>query len=482
MRRHFIATSLITLFGLSLPGCKSYQARPLLPQEVVAGVERARHFMGEQDRGAESGTAAHARPPIFSFTQATELMARNSPAIRQAQAEYDTALALAKVKTPLPNPAIEAGPKFGFGPDVMRRAVEPFGSIGFSIPTGKRLKRQDELNRMSAEMALVEAIAKHRELYLDLRRLYSRLALGRARIASRKGIVESAAKSVSLTKRLGEAGQTTALDLSLLEVEYARIQTDSISSEKELLFIEGELSELIGVHSDYFQTLPDPALPEMPGQILSIKELQEILVKNHPELARLRASYEVSERQLRLEIAKQFPDFHIGPSAEGDINDRKTILGLTLGIDIPAFDRNQQNIATSLKRRDEIRVKYEAAANKALATLDRAWRSYNLSIEKLKLLKIVSEKASASVELARKSLEAGATDALRFLETERAQRAILIDAIDTELAVREAWIETEQAVGFPLLAFPGERAEALPPLPDMPSGSQSLPSEEKQPK
>ena len=68
---------------------------------------------------------------------------------------------------------------------------------------------------------------------------------------------------------------------------------------------------------------------------------------NHPELARLRARYEAAEAALRLEISKQFPDLRIGPSAAGDSGDKKTVLGLALGIALPIFDRNQQAIAAA---------------------------------------------------------------------------------------------------------------------------------------
>lgn len=189
------------------------------------------------------------------------------------------------------------------------------------------------------------------------------------------------------------------------------------------------------------------------------------MVANHPELARLRAQYEVAEAELRLEVAKQYPDFHFGPSFERETGEKKTVLGLTLGIDIPLFDRNQQGIASSKKRREEIRTKYEAAANRALASLEKTWRSIQLVNEKLKLLKnTLLPKANADLELARKSLETGATDALRFLETERGQRAVLIEALDTELSVREAWVDLEQAVGLPLVLFPGEKKETVPEL------------------
>ena len=415
---------------------------------------------------AADGILADATPP-FTFSRAVELMSANSPALREANSEYQTAMVLTKIKTPLPNPAFEAGPRYGFGPDVGNvRPFIPFGSLGFTIPTGKRLKRQDELNQVLAEVAYVEAQAKHRELYLELRKLYSRLMLARARSVSRESLAESAEKSVSLGKRLAEAGQATSLDTGLLELEYGRARTDSMNAGIEIASIEGEMSELVGVNAEHFKGVPESTLPGG-TDLMSRPELLKVLIFNHPQLARLRARYEAAERELHLEIAKQYPDFHFGPSFEGDAGARKHTIGLTLGIDIPVFDRNQQAVATALQRREEVRTKYETAANKALSALDQALRKFTLATEKLKFLKSeLQPKARSNVELAKKSLEAGAGDALRFLETERAERSITIDVIESELNAREAWVDIEQAVGYPLTVFPGEKPNDFPTLPE----------------
>ncbi|MCZ7645691.1 MAG: TolC family protein [Planctomycetota bacterium] len=450
----------LVLLGAS-SGCMKYSPAPLVPDEVVQRVEISRQQPdGDPAKAAESG------PQVFDFPRAVEWMATHGPALKEARAEFETARALAKVKTPLPNPALEIGPNYGFGPDVAKLyRVQPFGSIGFTIPTAGKRRKQDELNRVRAELLFIQMQAKHRELYLGLRLLYSQWILTRERLEARKKIAESAEKSANMSKKLVQGGFANALDLGLLELEAARIRTEALDAERELAAVEGEMSETIGVNAGQFMAPPEPALPAIPEATQEIAELREIMVANHPELARLRAQYEVAEAELRLEVAKQYPDFHFGPSFERETGEKKTVLGLTLGIDIPLFDRNQQGIASSKKRREEIRTKYEAAANRALASLEKTWRSIQLVNEKLKLLKnTLLPKANANLELARKSLETGATDALRFLETERGQRAVLIEALDTELSVREAWVDLEQAVGLPLVLFPGEKKETVPEL------------------
>lgn len=446
---------LAVALSICLLGCTKYQARPLMPRDLVLAMERERR---EPAEGLRADASPGFAPAPLSFTRTAELLAAHGPALRQSRAEYQTALALARVKTPLPNPALEAGPQFGFGPDVssMHR-LQPFGSLGFSIPTGKRRKHQDELHRAAAEMARVELQAGYRESYMELRKFYSRLALARSRLAARKAIVDSMERTATLTRRQIEAGQASALELGLTELDLARVKAEILGVEREIVGHAADLSQLVGVHADFFKDLPDPALPEALAESPGYEDLREKMIAQHTQLGRIRARYEMVEHELKLEVSKQYPDFHIGPSFERDVGERKNVLGLTLGIELPLFDRNQQAIATASQRREEIRVKYMASANKALAALDKAWRSYSLAVERMKLFKsTVLPQAEKNTELARKALAAGTLDSLKVLDAERAQRGAVLEALETELAVREAWIEIEAAVGFPLLRFPGE--------------------------
>jgi outer membrane protein TolC len=260
--------------GLCLVGCQRYQPAPLSPEEVVLDVAQERKDVEDAP---------------FTFVRATALMARHGPSLKESRAEYETVLAIAKVKTPLPNPALGIGPQYGFGPDVDDYRLRPFASIGFAIPTGPRRSRQDDMNRLSAELALVGMQATHRELYLGLRRLYAEWILTRSRLSTRKTLAEAAEKSLTTGRKLAETGFASPLDMGLLELETARVRSEILNARRELAGIEGELSETLGVQAGLFQAPPDPALPELPQDDVALQTLTAWMLANHPALARLRA-------------------------------------------------------------------------------------------------------------------------------------------------------------------------------------------------
>lgn len=467
-------TVAVCVFLLAIfTGCQSYRRKPLDTGEIFRQVDLER-------RQSYSGSVHDAQPAVpaapLGFGQAADCLSRNGPSLREARAEYETALAAAKLKTPLPNPGLEVGPNFGFGPDIGDvNRVQPFGSLGFSIPLGKRLRRQDELNRAVAERARVEWILRHREAFLELRALYANWALSLSRLKEMKLVAESAERSVQVGRSGVAAGFATALDVGMLEIEAARTQLSALEAEDHRAEVEAALAELLGIHTDRLATAPDDALPKLPDQIPNEDELKQWMLAHHPELARLRADYEASERGLRLEISRQYPDFHFGPSYDGETGEKKIVLGLTLGLELPLFDRNQQGIATATLKREELRIKYTAAAHRALARLDRARKGCQWATERQRLLaSTLRPHAKAQLDLAARSLEAGASDALHFLDAERSYRSVVAESLEAEVSVYQTWIALEQAVGLPILSFEsGVESE----LPETPQAAESAPEE-----
>jgi outer membrane protein TolC len=394
-------------------------------------------------------------------------MLENGPGVQEAIAAYRTSLARASVDTPLPNPSLEVGPEFGFGSDVMTRRIAPFGALGIVIPLGGRLGRTDDLHRIRAEVARIDGVARHRELYLQLRRSYAALFIARQRREVRREILGAATVSVVSVRRLVDAGQGTAIDVALFQLEKGRAEAKLIDTEVEETDAAAKLASLVGVHPSLFASLPEDPLPDPLAELPTLEMVKAGLVVHHPELGRLRARYEESEAALRLEVAKQYPDFHIGPSIGGETGENKTTIGLTLGIDLPIFDRNQQAIAEADGRREESRVRYEAAARRALVEIERAHRNLALAVRGLRLLQgTVLPEARSSVDLARRSLEAGSGDALRFIDAERSYREILIQVLDAELATHDAWRELELATGKPLVLFPSEEFRSAGKAPE----------------
>lgn len=461
-------TRMIFIFCSALvgAGCQSYQPQPLVPLEILDEVERARDLL---DIDVASGASADGAATDRGFLRAAQWMSAFSPALKEARAAFDRAHAVAGIDTPWPNPTLSAGPAMGsrLDPGGGSRRVQPLVEFGFAIPLSGRLGYTDDLNRATAQSAHVALVAEHRRSYLELRALYADWVLARKNVSVQNEILESARRSLALTGRLIDAGSATALDLGLMELEVARREMMLLDTRSAEVKIEERLSSLIGVSFGQLQNVFHETLPALDAPIPHRGSAQTILVANHPELAALRAAYEVAERELRLEIAKQYPDLELGPFFEGDPGERKKVWGLTIGITLPLFDRNEQAIAAAEKQRDAVRVAYEAALNRQLAALESALARYGLAREKSALLEtVIVPRAKNNLDVALQSIKAAAIDSLKYLDVERALRSAISDALQAESAIRHALNDIEQAIGIPLGYFPGEEAVDFPLLPE----------------
>ncbi len=107
---------------------------------------------------------------------------------------------------------------------------------------------------------------------------------------------------------------------------------------------------------DAFGTAP-PAPPA--------SDAQREAVFHRADLLASLAEYAAAESALQLEVARQYPDIHLGPGYTYDTGTNKIGFGLA-GITLPVFDQNQGGIAQAEAKRKE------AAARLALG--NEAWK------------------------------------------------------------------------------------------------------------
>ncbi|MBI4881109.1 MAG: TolC family protein [Planctomycetes bacterium] len=442
-------------------GCVSYQAEPLVPAEILAEIERTRGAAGPAAGSAEETAAV-----TPDLARAAAWLLDFGPTPAEARAEADAARALAETSTPLPNPRIAAGPLLGYdlAPGATG-ALQPFVEFGFSVPLSGRRARQDEIHDLEASLAETRLLTEHRRAYLELRELLGSRVLARRRLALQIEAVESARKSLALTQRLLEAGGAGSLDVGLMEIEATEQEGALLALREREANAAAALAGLVGVRADRLgepsAELELPLLAALPDLVAA----KEILVENHLDLAVLRERHALAEKELRLEVARQYPDLDVGASWEGDPGDTKKVLGLTLGIELPLFDRNEQGIAVAAGRRAALRAAYAAALSQALAALEGAYATHALAGERRRLIEsVMLPRAEANLDLAFRSIQAGTLDALKYLEVERRVRALRAAALAADEDLFRALSAIERLIGRPLALLPGEAAAGFPQI------------------
>lgn len=449
MKAFFFLVYLIVISQLY--GCVKYEKKELIPREVFKEIELLRNSPSDQAKGN------------LTFSQSAAIMSNQNLQLKTVLAEYEVYRNIADISTPLPNPSIEVGANFASPFSSISKSVVPFAAIGFTIPLGGKLKKNDALNKAKALRALVETQILHRKLYLQLRESFiSLITLKQKKLLQEK--INTSTNLLEKTLNLQrEAGGFDLLDIGIVELNNLQIKTNQFEWELEFKEELAQFSILLGVDNSMAEMVDINELPARKNTLPDFEKLKETMIDNHFSLATLRYDYEIAEKSLCLEISKQYPDISFGAEHEQEISDKSNLIGLRLGINIPLFDRNQQGISQALKERELVKKSYEQTVNEALATLKKEFDQLTVQMEKNKFIQeVILKKAELNLNLVEKNLKIGAVDILKYLEVLRTYHEVSISALNSERDLLMAWVNIEKTIGFPILVFPNEGTFQLP--------------------
>ncbi len=364
-------------------GCATFHAQPLHPTETAAAFE-ARRLTDPGLRAFlehELGRPVDPWPPAsWDLPLLTLAAAYYQPDLRVARATWQAATAGVQTAGARPNPSVSLAPQFV-------RNVEPgispwvFGP-SFDLPietAGKRGHRIAKARHLSeaARFHLAEAAWKVRsQLRSRLLDLYfasqAEAVMERQQTAQARYLAaleeQQTAGAVSPTMM---AQTHVAMDRTLLALGDARQRSlEAATLCAQALGVSTRALQEAVLSFDWVETLADePAADELKRQALL----------RRPDLLAALEDYAASQANLQLEIAKQYPDLHLGPGYTWDQGTEKWSVGLSLSL--PLLDRNQGPIAEAKAGCAASAARFEALQAAVLGELDRASAGYHTALE-----------------------------------------------------------------------------------------------------
>jgi len=204
---------------------------------------------------------------------------------------------------------------------------------------------------------------------------------------------------------------------------------------------------LEGVKIDYSLTTTLP-----PG--LTEPEARRVALTSRSDIRGALADYAAAEDDLKLEIAKQYPDVHLGPGYQYNQGDNQWLLGLT--VELPVLNQNQGPIASAEAKRRLAAAKFLALQSQVISDIDRAVAGYRLAQSQagagMQLLAAEQQQASATEEQA----EAGAVDQVETLGAQLELASANLLQLDNDTSVQRARGALEDALQYPLDSLTAE--------------------------
>jgi outer membrane protein TolC len=187
-------------------------------------------------------------------------------------------------------------------------------------------------------------------------------------------------------------------------------------------------------------------------QDLTAPEIRRQAVLNRADVRGALAEYAASQSALQLEIAKQYPDLHLGPGYELDQTDNKWSLGVTL--ELPVLNHNQGPVAEAKAKRQEAAAHFLTVQTTAIAEIDSALAGYDAALQKSATATALLDDLRKQLDSAHAQAQAGETEPLTLANAEAEYAAGAQNQLDAVVKAQAALGQLEDAGQSPLTLLP----------------------------
>ncbi len=439
-RRSFLscagAAGVALLLGL-LPGCTTqrYEARPLSPENTATAWaarslndEGLRHFLA-QNLGREP---APWPLPQWDFETLSWVAFYYQPSLEVARAQWDVARSAIQTASARPNPTLTLTP----GYDTNASGTSPWFpaiNVDFLLETARKRGHRTAIEQFNAEEARLNVLASAWEVRSELRRALIDLATAERKTAL---LHQQAALQQELSTRLEQrfaAGAIAAFEVSVARTALIKAEAAAADAERQAPLARNRLAGVLGVPLAALEGVKfDDLLSARPLRLApaDLAAARRQSLQSRADVLGALAHYEASQAALQLELARQYPDFHIGPGYQYDLGENKWSLALSL--ELPLFNHNQGPIAEAEARRRQAAAEFTVAQAKAIAEIDGAAATQAAAIEQLAHMRRLRDELQKQIALVQARLDAGDADRVE-LQSSRidlaASDATFLDAV-----------------------------------------------------
>lgn len=444
------------IFGIILlAGCAHFQPQPDSPQKTAAQLESCRLDDESLKRFLQQNLGYKLKnwpETSWNLPQLTLVAFYFHPSLEVARDQWFVTQAALKTAGAKPNPSVSVTP--GYDSQIPGNYSPWYVPVTFDLPietAGKRGKRIAEAEAISesARWNFVSAIWRIRSgvraSLLDLKLFEQRTDLLRKQFSAQQQIVK-------LLEQRFDAGEISRPELTAAQIALNKMQLDLSGALSKKSDARSHLAEALGLSEvalDGEELDFDFSTPEVMN--LTSADARKLALRSRADILGALADYAAAEADLRLEIAKQYPDLHFGPGYawnSGNAGDNQWSLGLTL--ELPILDQNQGPIAEAEARRKLAAAKFVELQSQVTGEIDRAVAGWRAAEEQLKTGKELLMSEQQQQKSAQAQLEVGTADQLDSLNAQLELDSTSLAQLENESQLQQALGQLEDALQSPL--------------------------------
>jgi outer membrane protein TolC len=439
--------AVVALFGW---GCAHFDPQPLDVAKTASDFDQRRLDTPELRAFLETNLSPVAAWPLpqWTFEQLALTALYYQPKLDVARARLSSARAAEITAGARPNPTVGVTPEYNFN---AASGVSPWiATVQFDVPietAGKRGHRIERARQLS-EASRFDLVSVAWEVRSTVRSAWLELCDAVQQTNLFVHQVESQQRVLAALETKLNLGAATASDIAPVRVALARTRKDLADTLVQMDEAQARLAAALAVLVK--SLLPAAALTgDMALRpLLPAYEARRRALTARADMLASLAGYAAAETALKLEIARQYPDLHLGTGYQFDQGENKWALGLS--VEIPVLNRNQGPIAETEANRSEAAARVLALQARIIGEVDRAvtvWQGAQTRLTALEELRAAQKARLSSLQA---QFEAGAVEVLdvRLAEVELATDELL--HWNARLKALRALGDVEDAAQFPL--------------------------------
>jgi outer membrane protein, heavy metal efflux system len=406
-------------------------------------------------------------PQSLDLEGLTVLALYFSPDLDEARSRLavaDAAITTARVR---PNPSAVGGAGYTdaeASPYAFQLNLEiPFETAGKRQYRTRRAQQLAEAERFS----LAESAWRIRS---HLRAVLADHVISSRELDQRRAEAQIRQEIVAIYERRLEVGEISTPFVTSARTDLSRVQLEIEQLQGRIAETRAAIAGIVGLSASALSNvqfvLSDVEKPPT-EQVLNIQSVQKTGLTNRLDVQRLLSEYAAADSDLRLQVARQYPDIALAPGysfGEGSIN--TYLLGPSLIL--PLFDRNRGPIAEADARREAASARFLGAQAAAITQIETGLADYRSAVRELNQVQTTLDLVGQREQTTERQLTAGEVDRL-------ALASVRLEATAADRDRLTALRRTQTALGV----LEDATQHPLPPETKMPEASVTNPRERK---
>jgi outer membrane protein, heavy metal efflux system len=389
---------------------------------------------------------------LLTLSDAVSIFLRRNFQLIAARYDIDTAEAEKLTARLRPNPQVAvnlSGSPLNFSGNIASEQTYDYTISQTFETAGKRGKRIDVASK-NADVARGQFETAVWQMTNDLKRKFFTAILNKTLLTLAQENETTFGETVKHTEELVQAGELAGLDLTRLQVEKLKFDTDLAKAERDYEVSLRDLRVTLGGDYRAMEIEPSGTLDPQTYDF-TFPDLRDQALAARPDLKAAKLAEAAADADIRLQDAQRIPDINLSSGIEQVPAGTNSYL-FGVGVTLPVHDRNQGERAKARIEKEKALNQEALITNQIISDVDKALIALQLQRRRVELYRTgVLTKVNDIQNLTEYSLKAGESSILDLLDAIRTRRDTLAAFYQALFDYRSALLDLELATATPLI-------------------------------